>query len=87
MISVVVSGVADIEWSAWVPERRAGMSVDVTGCELECDFFDDIFKRVVGKVTYEKLFLMKHTSLEYFAFPELPIRNGMSIKLSARNQR
>ena len=60
---------------------------DVTGCELACDFFDDIFNRVVGKVTYEKPFLMKLTSLEYFAFPELPIRNGMSIKLSARNQR
>ena len=67
--------------------RKGGTSVDVTGCELESDFFDDIFNRVVGKVTYEKPFLMKLTSLEYFAFPELHIRDGMSIKLSARNQR
>ena len=41
-ISVVVSGVTDIEWPAWVPERRAGTSVDVTGCELACDFLNDI---------------------------------------------
>ena len=40
-ISVVVSGVTDIEWPAWVPERRAGTSVDVTGCELACDFLND----------------------------------------------
>ena len=41
-ISVVVSGVTDIEWLAWVPERRAGTSVDVTGCEPACGFLNDI---------------------------------------------
>ena len=70
--------------------RKGGTSVDVMGSELGCDFFDDIFKWVVGKVTCEKPFkkiIIKLTSLEYFAFPELHIRDGMSIKLSARNQR
>ena len=41
-ISVVVSGVTDIEWPAWVPERRAGTSVDVTGCEMERGFLNDL---------------------------------------------
>ena len=36
--------------------RKGGMSVDVMGSELGCDFFDDIFKWVVGKVTCEKPF-------------------------------
>ena len=54
----------------------------MTGCELACDFFDNVFKRVVGKVIWiivgmKKIFkeiYKKLTSLEYFAIPELPIR-------------
>ena len=52
---------------------------DVTGRELACNLFDNIFKRVVGKVVWikvdmKKIFLRKYiykklTSHEHFAIP------------------
>ena len=58
------------------------MPKDVTGRELACDLFDNVFKRVVGKVVWikvdmKKIFLRKYiykklTSLECFAIPPRP---------------
>ena len=41
LTSIIVSGVADIEWP--------------TGRELACNLFDNVFKRVVGKVARIKV--------------------------------